>query len=596
MSKDKKKIVDILGDSIPKTSLSTHSMLTAIVDRFLPSPIKLPLFKKYSELSSTQKEILHAKVKQSITDSFSSYGRLKVKKSDKENLNIAYDFMVQVAELAAAKIIPLNVAIIVELQRLAMPKYAGLRIPTKGPGLATSDGAVFTPAAQIEILLKNLVYFINNPPPEVNRLLIELIARSIFISMHPFNDGNGRTNMLLGIYIDILYDICPQIFSDVHHQTEMVMFSEFVDDILKNIDAIFASSNFKIYSLTPAHLTPSGMRVLRKIRPNLPNSWMFNGKDLDYAQLQVTIAKNIIGSVVTNHKNGVKAISHLQNSQPPSLNQTDFALNNFLNYLLDHYKIISLPLLESLSVSITQKFGVEESCKKLSIKKLIEIIKTDLAELINKKLPAYQLTPSKKNLQELENFLNYLEKVYPVMTTCLEYSQQPEDIYELSTLLSTLKSVLTDLELEQSFTTRFPILSKVKLLIQDLISSTQGFNIRHSYTGPFMISPRELKTCPWDLLPQGREFEQINSAGPKTMPWGGFSLLAAATVTSGGVAEIMLVVLAVYMLARLMLRLTPTFTASRLSTCPVTIFPNSSPTPSSSQQATELPSQLSKSA
>ena len=166
------------------------------------------MLEAYTQLSTAQEQALHEKIKASIVASSTTAsgeaeksGRIKRdispqdSKSAKKQLNLAYDFMIK---LAKAKV-PSSVSISWLPYSVSWCQIIPVCAQWK-------TRLFFVHHEQVKSLLQNLIAFINNPPPSMALTTVKAIAQSIFLSIHPFHDGNGRTNMLVDVYAAILHD------------------------------------------------------------------------------------------------------------------------------------------------------------------------------------------------------------------------------------------------------------------------------------------------------------------------------------------------------------------------------------------------------
>ena len=567
----KQQTLDILTHSLKKTD-PAYSTITAILDRFLPSQFDSSdsMLEAYTQLSTAQEQALHEKIKASIVASSTTAsgeaeksGRIKRdispqdSKSAKKQLNLAYDFMIK---LAKAKV-PLSVDIVVALQRILVPNYSGLRTENQ----LGKPGAFFVHHEQVKSLLQNLIAFINNPPPSMALTTVKAIAQSIFLSIHPFHDGNGRTNMLVDVYAAILHDSIPQIFADPKQQSRFLLFTELSPEGIKNGTNILGFNEAHTSGVTPTNLSPYCLQQLRDADIRIPDTWIIGGAKLTYSGLQTSIAKKIMASLQTNHAKALAIITEAQALASPSLDQEDSSYD-LLTYLLDTNTVISSKLHEKLLAA-----SMLQSGEQLPPGKLTKALALNWNELFTKILPTVlSKNSTPENFQALQQSINRLQKLCKIIQKYYSDFIKSQDIYNLSQFLDQVESSLPNL---QRLASAPEPIRQVWKLVNDVIDMGKAIGIDRCYISPFLTPISEFKTCAWEfplsgITPDPLELSQTNSA-VRILPPSGLPLLAAAVCMGSGMGQVMLGIFAAYQLGKQISKI-------RLSTSTATLLSKTS--------------------
>ncbi len=326
MSKKKKVIKKHKGTQAIIKKLSrgvipeTRSVVEAVVSRFLPHYNHFHGQEApgvtYTDLSSPQKKALHKEIQKSMIDRSSTasgkseksgrldrYPQSSVKA--KKQLKKAYRFMKQSAE---AKV-PLSIEMLEQLSRITVPQ-----IPKESSGVRTGfhgkKYSGFVRGEDVKPLLSNLIEFINNPPTDLDWVIVENIAQGIFLSIHPFMEGNGRVNRMMLTYMKILHGKIPAPFAASEQETRHLIHAQVSPEALQKemAQAILDFKALPSTELCPFNLSPKCFQRLKKAAGLPEKTWKFQGRDITHDEMLKIEAEMIIQAAKNNTKLSLEII------------------------------------------------------------------------------------------------------------------------------------------------------------------------------------------------------------------------------------------------------------------------------------------------
>jgi len=340
-------LIDQLSENV---SAETRSVITTVVDSLLRNADLKEAkssaeSENYDSLSSAQKSKLHKAIKQSsalssVTIQGDEAVRNKKQSSTEAQaqLDKAYELMQHLAE---AKV-PLSIEILEELHIIVFPRVQAFRIRTTGTNLATSEtNGLFMSPNDLRAVLDNLMVFINSPPPELDWLTVTSIVQGIFISAHPFLDGNGRTNRLLVTYMSILHGKIPEIFVDPEQVFLHSVYSKISPRGLKKemANRILSFQERLISGIGPDSISPECMQQFIASGVATADSLVWTGDDgyvRTYEDLRIERAKRILTNAKSNQQQTLQVITQNMPETPSSTSQETVTnpKTKLLEYLL----------------------------------------------------------------------------------------------------------------------------------------------------------------------------------------------------------------------------------------------------------------------
>ena len=420
MSKKKKQSRKSLSTNLTRSvSVTGKSVVTAILDRF-PQRSTKPgePTTHYSELSIAQKTALHDAVKNSIIDRSLTASGAREKKGVVDaltespqkaatELNVAYQFMRNLAEAR----IPLSMEILLELHQLALP-----HLPKQNRGIRNhpmgKPNAFFAHPNDIEPLLNNLITFINNPPEGMGWSIVESIAQSIFLSAHPFRDGNGRINRLMVAYMAFLHDKIPPVFTDPKQEIRYGIFSSVSPEGIKNAQNVLGFKEGGTSGVTPTNLSPECIKQFEQAGAHLPNWQLPTGKVVTHAGLHADEGQKILASTKNNRKIALDTIRTVKPSVTSSEKvPSPTPKTQLIEYFLETPRVLNSPTGRKLKTAIIADLIAKGA--KTQPGAISAAVSIQVSDLLNSLLPSYVQAQSVVNNNKLNiaiHQLNFLRK------------------------------------------------------------------------------------------------------------------------------------------------------------------------------------------
>lgn len=311
-------------------SLMAIDAVDTIIDQFIDPDFMTDDSKSkaahYSDLSTTEKTELHQKIVHSILNpSYTTDQKtgkptgikqdplLESEKAAK-NFKKAYYKIVDIAKSGKK----LTLKKLNAVYRILIPEPDKLH-PYVRTDRLHKEGFYYMDHLDLNQIMDNLLTFIHADIPGMNFNIREAILSGVFLTAHPYTDGNGRTSMLLAAYHAIVRDSIPSIY-DFQGRPGLVLHGVFTSlhqswvNHLNGVIKKTAQSKSELVELREPILFSRGILSQLNKKALQQLSWrLYNNQPRNFFELQDWTKQQIVSNIKHNREAALKAVDKTDN-------------------------------------------------------------------------------------------------------------------------------------------------------------------------------------------------------------------------------------------------------------------------------------------